>query len=278
MPPVLSLLMPLRPFARNDPCYAHMLHSIFAMAVASHQAGQLDAAAELYRQILTYEKRQFDAMHMLAVVTGQPAPVMHGYIAELEADHGLASAIVGAARKIPRHLSDADETAKYGRRLGWYVLARWLKPRIVVETGVDKGLGSVVLCSALKRNTEEGRPGRYFGTDINPDAGALLVSPYRSFGRILVGDSLASLSTLAESVDLFINDSDHSAEYERLEYEAIGPKLSPRAIILGDNAHVTTELADFSHRQGRSFLFFHEEPLEHWYPGAGIGISFKAAA
>jgi hypothetical protein len=24
----------------------------------------------------------------------------------------------------------------------------------------------------------------------------------------------------------------------------------------------------------RNFLFFKEEPEEHWYPGAGIGIAF----
>ena len=79
---------------------------------------------------------------------------------------------------------------------------------------------------------------------------------------------------LDEEIDLFINDSDHSANYEFLEYQAISNKLSDSAVILGDNSHVTNSLMQFSKETKREFLFFQEKPLEHWYPGAGIGISF----
>jgi hypothetical protein len=95
-------------------------------------------------------------------------------------------------------------------------------------------------------------------------------------GKILYGDSITSLKTLSEPVDLFINDSDHSADYEAREYEVIAPLLSKTALILGDNSHVTDKLARFSRQQGRHFLMFHERPKDHWYPGAGIGISFPS--
>ena len=75
-------------------------------------------------------------------------------------------------------------------------------------------------------------------------------------------------------MDLFINDSDHSAEYEAREYHTIASKLSDRAVILGDNAHATTSLYDFAMRTNRRFLFFKEEPKGHWYRGAGIGSAF----
>jgi hypothetical protein len=136
-------------------------------------------------------------------------------------------------------------------------------------------LGSVLLCSALLRNLQEGFPGRYYGTDIAADAGYLLAPPYDSAGEILYGDSIESLKQLGE-IELFINDSDHSMDYERREYLTIAAKLTPRAIILGDNAHCNGELAAFSREHGRQFLFFHEEPAGHWYPGGGIGISFPA--
>jgi predicted O-methyltransferase YrrM len=161
----------------------------------------------------------------------------------------------------------------FGRRLGWYAFARVLKPKVVVETGVDKGLGSIVLCAALLQNEREGFPGEYFGTDINPRAGLFLAQPYSRVGRILYGDSLQSLAAIPR-IDLFINDSDHSAEYEQREYEAIASKLQPRGLILGDNAHATDVLARFSEASGRKFVFFREQPHRHWYPGAGIGISF----
>jgi predicted O-methyltransferase YrrM len=168
----------------------------------------------------------------------------------------------------------ADLRVDFGRRLGWYAFARVLKPKIIIETGVDKGIGSVLLCSALLKNKEEGFDGRFFGTDINPEAGYLLKGKYAELGKILYGDSIETLSQFNEKIDLFINDSDHSAEYEYREYITIKDKIAENGVILGDNSHTTDKLAIFSNETKRNFLFFREEPSGHWYPGAGIGISF----
>jgi predicted O-methyltransferase YrrM len=162
----------------------------------------------------------------------------------------------------------------WGRRLGWYAFARILKPGIIIETGVDKGHGAIALCAALLRNGKEGYHGRYYGTDINPASGYLLSGKFKEPGTILYGDSIESLKKLDVSIDLFINDSDHSKVYEYNEYCVIKGTLSPRAIILGDNSHSSDSLARFSAENGRKFLFFQEGPKNHWYPGAGIGISF----
>jgi len=155
----------------------------------------------------------------------------------------------------------------------WYAITRIIKPKILVETGVDQGVGAVVLCAALARNDAEGHPGRYYGTDINPNAGYFLQPPYAEYGTILYGDSIKSLEGFSEPVDLFINDSDHSEAYEQAEYELIKAKLSPLAILLGDNSHVSSKLAEFSIREGRKFVFLFEEPANHWYRGGGVGIS-----
>jgi len=170
----------------------------------------------------------------------------------------------------------ADLRVDFGRRLGWYAFARAMKPKITVETGVDKGIGSVLLCSALLKNRDEGFEGYFFGTDINPEAGYLLGGKYAEVGKILYGDSIKTLSQFTEKIDLFINDSDHSSDYEYREYITIKDKISERAVLLGDNSHTSDKLAIFSKETNRNFLFFKEEPSEHWYPGAGIGISFKS--
>jgi hypothetical protein len=149
-----------------------------------------------------------------------------------------------------------------------------MKPKVIVETGVERGHGSVLLCSALLRNAEEGFPGRYFGTDINPKAGWLLAGKYAEVGKIIYGDSINSLEAFSDAINLFINDSDHSADYEAHEYRTISGKLAAGAIILGDNAHASDKLALFARESGRRFLFFKEVPKGHWYPGAGIGIAF----
>ena len=172
----------------------------------------------------------------------------------------------------------ADLDMGYGRRIGWYAVVRALKPRTVVETGVDKGLGSCVLAAALLRNRAEGHQGQYFGTDINPQAGWLFQGPYREAGEILYGDSIESLERMQSPIDLFINDSDHSAEYEEREYACITSKLSNSAVVLGDNAHVTDKLYQFAVSSGRRFLFFSEKPADHWYPGAGIGAAWGQPA
>ena len=139
---------------------------------------------------------------------------------------------------------------------------------------MEKGLGSCVLARALKANAGEGHPGVYYGTDIDPAAGFLFTEPYTRYGKILYGDSIASLQSLTEPVGLFINDSDHSADYEAREYETIRPKLTENAFVLGDNAHATDKLFQFAQKTGRRFVFFSERPKDHWYPGAGIGIAF----
>lgn len=79
----------------------------------------------------------------------------------------------------------------YGRRrLGWYAFARALKPEAIVETGVEKGLGACVLTKALTENAKEGHPGRYFGTDIDTNAGYLFRPPNTDVGEILYGGFL----------------------------------------------------------------------------------------
>ena len=170
--------------------------------------------------------------------------------------------------------SFADNEIKYSRRIGWYIIARIIKPKLIIETGVDKGMGSVILSEALIKNEQEGFKGKYLGTDINPEAGYLFDDLYRKNGKIVYGDSIESLKKFDEPIDLFINDSDHSAKYEANEYKTIINKLSKNSVILGDNSHSTDELLKFSIEHGRNFVLFRERPKNHWYPGAGIGISF----
>lgn len=212
---------------------------------------------------------------LIAYAMNERVDVIMAYIKEIETDNDLRLHIASATRKSDLAFM-ADKEVRYGRRVGWYALTRALKPRTIIETGVDKGLGSCLLTAALKRNQQEGYKGRYYGTDINPDAGYLLSSEYAKYGRILYGDSLESLKNFDGVIDLFINDSDHSAEYEAEEYRTVESKLSEHAVIIGDNCLVTDKLLRFSLETNRHFVFFQEKPREHWFHGAGMGISFKS--
>ena len=225
---------------------------------------------------LTYDLTQANSLHLawtISLVTATPLSVIKGFLAELDQDATLKTHIEGKTVTSGRRLT-SDTEARYGRRAGWYALVRALKPKVVVETGVDKGLGTCVLAAALLRNRAEGYEGRLYSTDIDPTAGFLFASPYDQVGQIIYGDSITTLKGMTEPIDIFIADSAHTAEYERGEYGTVHPVLAPQAVIVSDNAHVTQELAHFAEGTGRQFLYFREEPRAHFYPGAGMGIAY----
>jgi hypothetical protein len=244
--------------------YAPQLKRVLTWSVSSREVTNFTFE-------ITQENCEYLA-HTISAITGVSYSAAMGYLDEVRGDDALKQHVIEGVRKSAMRYC-ADERCAFGRRLGWYAFVRILKPHVVVETGVDKGLGAVTLCAALMRNAADGFPGRYFGTDKDPDAGFLLTKPYSSFGEVLYGDSIQSLQSIPE-IDIFINDSDHSADYERREYEIVAPKLGIDGLILGDNCHCTDVLARFSAERSRQFIFFREQPKDHWYPGAGIGISF----
>jgi predicted O-methyltransferase YrrM len=207
----------------------------------------------------------------LSALLGQAPETFRKYMDEIQQDADFKRHISNLHREHPLKYR-TDPEPNVGRRMVWYAIVRTIKPELVVETGVDQGLGAVVLCAALARNAAEGHPGQYLGTDIDPQAGYFLRGEYAKFGKVLYGDSLKSLQTL-NNIDVFINDSDHSADYELAEYEMIRDRITARGVILGDNAHVTSKLAEFSLRNSRRFMFLAEEPADHWYRGGGVGVS-----
>ncbi len=171
----------------------------------------------------------------IRLVTGKPTEEAKRWLNEPLEDRELLQYLENRQLELESRCI-ADDAPQFGRRLFWYAMVRAIKPKLVVETGVDKGLGSVLLCSALLHNTQEGSPGRYLGTDIAADAGALLGGPYAEVGSIAYGDSIDTLKLLNFTIGLFINDSDHSAQYEAREYETIQEKLDKQSIILGDKS------------------------------------------
>jgi len=209
----------------------------------------------------------------IAVVTGHPVGEVEKYFRELEGDEKLRATLQQQALSSPdRHNSDVEP--RYGRRLGWYALTRVTKPRVLVETGVDRGLGTAVLAAAMLRNAEEGFPGMVYATDIVPSCGHLLAEPYTRCCRIVLGDSVETLKEFSEPVDVFIHDSDHRPEYEWAEFLAVEPRLHSGSIVMSDNSQQTSKMFEFAQRIGKSFLYFQDAPKDHWWPGDGIGAAF----
>lgn len=254
------------------------------MAIAKHDSKVIRSSVKWlvssrehhnYTYDLTSRNREHLAWY-LTQVTGSKVFDTRRWLAEAEEDGVLRTTLAhGVATSNRRGL--ADKRIRYGRRIAWYACVRALKPKHVVETGVDKGHGSCLIAAALLRNAQEGHPGRLSALDINPDAGYLIRDRYRDVVDLVIGNSLESIPRLTEPVDFFIHDSWHSVEHEEAEFLLVEDRLSPSAVLLTDNAADTDVLVRHAEKTGRRFLYFQEIPDQHWFPGEGTGIAWRDA-
>ena len=198
------------------------------------------------------------------------------YMRELERDDALAGYFMAQVSKTADRYF-AALPIKYGRRIGWYAAVRITKPRLVVEAGIDRGIGSCVLAAALLRNAEEGHGGKVVGLDINPSAGRYIAAPYDKVVEVVYGDSLEFLRTSDRQIDFFVHDSRHSSEHESAEFELVWPRLSGPGVVMSDNSHVTDSLYEFARKNSLCFWYWSEEVVNHIASPAGIGLALDPA-
>lgn len=222
----------------------------------------------------TYDILNRDELAAFVAATfSVPVADVIGYIAEIDSNKTLSDALKEKLRK----RSDRKNFMPYGRRIGWYCAVRVLKPRLIVETGVHDGLGSSVLLAALEKNETEGHGGRLIGIDIAANTSWVIPDYLRQPFTHVVGDSHEALQKFgALTIDLFIHDSAHTFEHEAGEFKIIESRMAPGGVVISDNALSTTALQEWSAANGRRYVFWREVPKDHFYPGAGIGISVHA--
>lgn len=249
-----------------------------ALNVAAYDAHVMSESARWLLQSrehtnFTYDLTPRNLDHLawwVADITGAGAATVRGYIAELDQDDELRDHVLAETAKSDRWRL-ADPEVRFGRRAGWYALARVMQPEHIIETGTDKGLGSCAIAAALLRNGH----GRLTTMDVNPDSGYLVTGKYAEVVDRVLGNSVDLLKNEDSPVDLFLHDSLHTFEHETAEFEAVAPRLAPGAVVLSDNAHDSDALSRWAETTGRSFLYFREVPSHHWVPGEGIGAAWQ---
>jgi Methyltransferase domain len=206
----------------------------------------------------------------LAVALGRGERELAAYAAETRADPELNELL-------SRHLRwqfDTKRRLPLGHRLGWYVMARALKPELVVETGIYLGLGSLVLLRALERNRLEGRPGELMSFDTNPAAGSIIRERARHGWLRFIGSTRDLLLPALEGrrVSMLFQDTSHTEENQRFEFGAALSHAAPQLLLLdGSGGYSPTLEAICEERDGA----YHRVPLhsrEHVFPGAEIAF------
>lgn len=215
-------------------------------------------------------------MSLTAQITKKDISVIEAYFKELKEDQELKKNILAQIDK-SSFRKKKDKRCDYGNKLALYAIIRTLKPQVIVENGVEAGFTSIVLCEAIRRNNAEGFGGAFVGLDINADAGFLVKSDprYKSFSQFKCGDAIETLETLDTKVDFYFSDGFRSYEYEQNEFSALQDKLNDNAVVITNKATFSKALFELSRNLNKNYSFFKEQPLGHWYEGAGIGIMYS---
>ena len=160
---------------------------------------------------------------------------------------------------------------------GWnellYILVRFAKPRIVLETGVFDGISSAVILQALEdlqhgtlvsidlpaRHPVAGSTDRMIERTLPSGASPGWVVPdyLRHRFRLVEGDSRQWLpKLLAEypQIDIFFHDSLHTFEHQHFEYTTAWPHIPDGGLLLSDDIFFNSAFHDFCNKHGREYV------------------------
>jgi predicted O-methyltransferase YrrM len=145
-----------------------------------------------------------------------------------------------------------------------FCLTRHLRPDVVVETGVARGLTSSLMLEALERN---GR-GRLWSIDLPPlidtelgeQTACAVQDAQRRRWTLLKGSSRRLLPGLVgglRGVDLFVHDSMHTTRNVRFELEVVWPALAAGGVAVVDDVEKNRGLGAFvrAHPDARAVVF-----------------------
>jgi predicted O-methyltransferase YrrM len=155
-------------------------------------------------------------------------------------------------RRVDELSRQLDTTVGYGVRADLlYFMVRWLRPTVVVETGVAYGYSSFTILSALAQNGH----GRLWSSDFpffrdrDPERiiGALVPAELRTNWTLHTrGDArnLPAILREVDTIDLLHYDSDKSYAGRRRAFDTLLPRLAPGGVVLMDDIEDNTFFRD----------------------------------
>lgn len=158
---------------------------------------------------------------------------------------------------------------------------RHMNPQRVLETGVARGVTSVLALRAMSQSTRYGA-GRLWSIDLPP-----MMSGWHEQSRILVDEqawpdwtyirgssrrTMNSTCAAMRSIDIFIHDSLHTPQTMRYEFETAWPFVRDGGLLISDDVESNSAFVDF----------VTSRRVEKWFtaPKAGkkglFGVAFKS--
>tara|TARA_Y100000816_G_scaffold292262_1_gene286660 strand:+ start:1576 stop:2367 length:792 start_codon:yes stop_codon:yes gene_type:complete len=217
-------------------------------------------------------KNNHELIHIANIITGLDYNVIKKIINEL--DFKKNNELKPFFTEL--FFKEINDTKKFGRRVLWYILARAIKPDVIIESGVFKGMGAGLLIFALHKNYKEQPLVKleYKGLDIKMNN---LFYNEKNSSKVQVQlveqDSIEFLKSYKDKKKiLYISDAEHNYDFEFQEYELIKKNFAPGSIIISDTG--SKSLSDFSIINNKKMICFAEIPGEHWYKGAKCSVSY----
>ena len=225
----------------------------------------------------TYNLTPFNAeylLHNLSIITNLPYKQIKFYFEEISLNKDIGK-YISEKIKNSEYKYLKDQRSELGNRFIHYCIIRAIKPKIIVENGVELGYTGTIVCEALLKNINEGFIGKYYGLDIDSNSGYLIKDiKYNNISKILIGDSLNILSTFEKNIDYYFSDGERTYNYEKAEFELLKSKVNKSGIIVSNKLQISDCTSSFAKEMNRKHIYFREDPFNHWYPGSHIGIVF----
>ena len=147
-----------------------------------------------------------------------------------------------------------------------YILARLVKPKVIVETGVANGVSTYFLLNAIKYND----CGKLYSIDVSQDVGSILSINERVGWNLIILDSINAKGlrrklSFLDNIDLFIHDSDHSYKWQKLEYSLALEKMAQQSFLLSDDVDSSYAFMDTFKGGARVQVQYSPSPKNNYY-------------
>lgn len=146
-----------------------------------------------------------------------------------------------------------------------YLMVRFLKPQIVVETGIANGFSSAFILKAL----DENRKGTLHSVDlhsrqgimfpIGKELGWVVPDDLRHRWIVELGESKKVLPQILKkltTINIFLHDSRHTYRTMMQEYTIVWPYLRNGGLLLSDDASINDAFLDFADMKKQTPILF----------------------